>query len=119
MAAGRKPKPTALKLLQGTHRKDRSRNEPKGELSRKGPSSWIKDLKAKHAWRSLENILGPSNVFTDFDRLSLELLVTTYSQWREATVKCEISVVYTEKGYPLPNPYLQIKMIGTVNRQKA
>jgi len=100
--AGRKPKPTNLKKQQGTFRKDRVRNEPKGELTKKGPSYWIKDPKAKNAWKTLEKILGPIGVLTDMDKIALEMLVLTCSQWREAVEKSSVSYSTTENGYPMP-----------------
>lgn len=108
--AGRKPLPTQLKILRGTARKDRLNNEPKGKLTVTGAPYWLKDKKAKHAWKELEKMLGPIGVLTDLDRMALEPLVITYSQWREACDKASIEVEYTENGYPIPNPYLQIQM---------
>lgn len=46
MARGRKPKPTHLKLIAGTFRKDRSsKNEPKPELAISVPPELSDDAK--------------------------------------------------------------------------
>jgi len=83
---GRPRKPTDLKLLQGTYRKDRSpANEPKPEkvsLPPKPPSYLTKW--AKKLWKSLAVELTEKGILTTIDTPALEACCEAYGQYRAA-----------------------------------
>jgi P27 family predicted phage terminase small subunit len=71
--AGRKPKPTALKLIQGTHRKDRAApNEPKPKQTARVPSPPAEMGKiAKNEWKRIASELHDMGVLTRIDTKAL------------------------------------------------
>ncbi|MBA7533850.1 hypothetical protein ES705_26096 [subsurface metagenome] len=74
---GRKPKPAALKRIEGTYRNDRTRNEPAfAPLHRIDPPRWITDKVARKAWRKLAKMLGGNGLATVADELALGMLVS-------------------------------------------
>jgi len=76
---GRKPKPTALKLIKGTARKHRmNKNEPKPELALLEPApSWL-STEAKKEWKRLIKLLTDSSIVT---KLDLTMLATFCQMW--------------------------------------
>lgn len=77
------PKPTALKVVQGTVRKDRGApNEPKLKVEAPKVPAHLSP-KAKTAWKGLCETLGDMQVLATADAKALELLCDAYSQWRD------------------------------------
>lgn len=118
---GRKPKPTALKLLTGNPGKRRlNRQEPVlPELSASGgaagagdpvPLELVGDEVGSAEWRRLSPILRASRTVTDGDLGSLVAVCQQWSRYLEAntSVKSSGLVVRSQSGYPMPNPYLAI-----------
>jgi P27 family predicted phage terminase small subunit len=111
--AGRNPKPTALKLIQGTMRSDRANPaepKPTGDLidapkSLSDSEKLIWDYAIQHAPKGLLKLL---------DLSTLEVWVTAYAFHREAKEKVKLlgQVIKTPSGYPVVNPYL-----SNVNKQ--
>ena len=84
--AGRRPKPTKLKIVAGTFRKDRGNpKEPKPPTGRMCEPDWLKG-EAIWAWRQLSELLGPqgTNVLRRQDRYALMLLCDAYQEYRDA-----------------------------------
>lgn len=86
MKRGRKPKPTALKLLTGAFEKDpqrRNRNEPTPSQKTPRCPAYL-DAIAKAEWRYMTKVLADLRLLTMTDRAALELYCHTYSEWRKA-----------------------------------
>lgn len=84
--AGRKPKPSNLKVLQGTNRKDRTNpNEPKPDPVKDVPPSpnWF-DKEGKKEWQRVAKHLFKMGLLTDVDFSALEAYCMTYSRWKLA-----------------------------------
>lgn len=82
--AGRPPKPTALKLLQGTLRPNRTNDRepiPPGGIARM--PEWLSD-DARKWWRSIAPMLRQMNVLTVADTHALALLCDAYAEYLEA-----------------------------------
>jgi P27 family predicted phage terminase small subunit len=81
---GRKPKPTALKVVQGNPgRRPLNKLEPKPEPGIPVCPSWLSS-KGKFAWKEISTLLGDMRVLTKADRKALELLCDAYSEYRDA-----------------------------------
>jgi P27 family predicted phage terminase small subunit len=108
--AGRRPKPTKLKLLQGTQRSDRiNRQEPdpKSEIP-----SCPKHLQgeARREWKRITKELGALGLLTRVDRAAIAGYCDAYGRWAEAAAKLSEKglLVKAPSGYPILNPYLSI-----------
>jgi len=105
--AGRKPKPTALKVVQGTFRKDRANErepKPSGDLS-DAPEHFSEAQRA--AWQyAIEH--APKGLLKKLDLSVLEIWVTACIFHREAAQKVAQTgqVIKSPSGYPVMNPYL-------------
>lgn len=112
--AGRRPKPTQLKVITGNPgKRPLNTKEPKPAVKRLVPPAWL-DPKARYAFQELEKILGEDmRVLTGADRMALELLCDVYSEYREArdVILRDGSTyeVETEQGsYVRPRPEVAI-----------
>jgi P27 family predicted phage terminase small subunit len=82
MRAGRKPKPTALKLLQGNPGKRPIRfREPKPTVGAPKPPAWL-DAYALQEWRRVVPALDKIGILTCVDGFVLEAYCTCYGAWR-------------------------------------
>jgi len=84
--AGRPKKPTKLKLIQGTFRKDRAvENEPQPEsvVEIPRPPSYLNKY-AKKMWKTLVGELVHKGILTVLDLPALEVCCETYGQYRLA-----------------------------------
>ena len=82
---GRRPRPTALKILEGNpgHR-PLGRGEPKPPIGVPPCPKHLRGL-ARVAWRRIGEQLARMNVATSVDQDALELLVGAYAEYRAAT----------------------------------
>ena len=100
-ARGRKPKPTALKVLEGNPGKrplnDHEPIPPKGEL--KCPS-WLLP-EAKKEWKRLASSLEAMGVLTMADLTAFAGYCQAYARWREAEefITQHGSIFRTPSGY--------------------
>lgn len=103
------PKPTALRVLDGTAGKGKStKNEPKGVGSIGGPPDYF-DKVQKAAWfEAVAN--APIGVLTGSDRETLVVFIVALCEYRRAVVKVRKrgQVVTTKAGNPVQNPHLSI-----------
>ena len=78
---GRKPKPTALKIIKGTARKHRMNDkEPKPETAKKqAPPGWL-NVDAKKEWKRLIAELTDNGIVTNLD---LSMLAALCQLWGE------------------------------------
>lgn len=113
MTAGRKPKPTVVKLLHGVpgHRA-LPENEPQGQGILWAPPVWF-DTEQRNQWHySLEK--SPLGLLTETDREMLMLWVCACVEYARANIEVRKhgQVIKTREGNVIQNPYL-----GVMNRQ--
>jgi len=111
MKGGHNRKPTALKVLEGTARRDRLKNEPKPRPIRPRCPRWLPP-EAKRKWRELTPKLERLGVLTELDG---EKLATACLHW---SLMIEAAKDVKERGILIPsaredgalvkNPGLQI-----------
>ena len=81
---GRKPKPTAVKVLEGNPGK-RSLNtaEPKPEKKAPRCPSWLED-EAKKEWKRMCKQLEQLGILTEIDMAAFAGYCQAYARWKEA-----------------------------------
>src|SRR5262249_51386707 len=83
---GRKPKPSTMKLLQGTFRNDRANpDEPKPEIPEILNAPDCLDAYGREAWEKLVPQLPKLRLFTSLDLLFVAMICADYSVFRRAT----------------------------------
>lgn len=86
---GRPPKPTALKLIQGTARPDRlNKREPKPKLGAPSCPSHL-DQAARNEWRRVVPELVKLGVISRIDAATLAAYCQNYSRWVAAELELE------------------------------
>jgi P27 family predicted phage terminase small subunit len=108
--AGRRPKPTHLKLLNGNPGKRRiNPNEPKPPGEIPVPPDHLGDT-AKAEWNRIGEILLRLGLLTTLDRAALAAYCTTYARWIDAeeALKKTGPIVRAPSGYPMISPYLVV-----------
>lgn len=108
MTAGRKPKPTNLKLIQGTFRPDRANPfEPKPRLSIPPCPKYLQG-EARKQYGKMAKKLARIGLMTELDDMALSMLCQAWSEYLEATdqVKKSGMLVKSPNGFPVLNPYL-------------
>ena len=100
--AGRPPKPTALKVLEGTWRPDRANP---AEVSPAAPADlsppqWLTGG-AGDKWNELAPTLARNGLLTECDLDALALYCVTWARWREAedAIGEHGSVTTAQSGY--------------------
>lgn len=93
--AGRRPKPTRLKVLQGKpgHR-SLPKHEPKPIVGVPPAPEWLVP-EARALWDELSEMLVRLRVLTEADRPALELTCATWARWKQA------AQVLTEQGHSM------------------
>lgn len=82
--AGRKPKPTHLKIVQGNPgKRGLNRKEPHAEAGIPPAPSWLSD-KAKSAWDEVAPLLQAMGVLTVADGMALQGLCEAHADWLAA-----------------------------------
>ena len=108
--AGRKPKPTAIKKLEG--------NPGKRKLNTKEPipakgmpecPDWLL-LEAKKEWERLCDLMNQMGVLTEVDMAAFAAYCQSYARWKEAQehIDSEGSTFETDKGYQQQTPWVGI-----------
>lgn len=107
---GRKPKPTALRLLAGNPGKRAiNKDEPRVRPSIPACPREL-SLRVKREWRKLAVQLYDAGVLTEIDRIALAGLVVSYVRWIEAQeglIKTGL-LVKGPNGIPRQNPLIRI-----------
>ena len=81
---GRKPKPTALKVLEGNPgKRPLNKNEPKPEKKSPKCPSWL-EPEAKKEWRRMSKILEELGILTEIDASAFSGYCQAYARWKEA-----------------------------------
>ena len=106
--AGRKPKPTAVKVLEGNpgKRKLNTREPAPGNGLPECPE-WLLP-EAKEEWHRLCLKLNQMGVLTEADRAAFAAYCQSYARWKEAQehIDAEGATYQTEKGMIRPNPWV-------------
>lgn len=106
---GRKPVPTALKLVRGNPgKRPLPEHEPQPEAGAAMPE-WISPEAAKH-WPLIARQLDDAGVLTQMDAQALGLYCEAFARWKHANEQVVKfgSVVKAPSGYPVQSPYLSI-----------
>jgi len=108
---GRKPKPTALKLLDGNPgKRPLNEREPLMLQGLPEPPEWL-DAEARAEWDRIVPELAEMGLLSRADRPALTAYCTAWSRWVEAEAmvkKLGTIVKSPEKGFPMKSPYLSI-----------
>ncbi|MBQ9631798.1 MAG: phage terminase small subunit P27 family [Lachnospiraceae bacterium] len=108
---GRKPKPTALKELEGNPgKRPLNKNEPKP--AKKAPScpKWLDD-EAKKEWRRLAPSMEKLGILTEADRTAFASYCQAYSRWKAAEefmTNSGTTIFKTPSGYWQQLPQVSI-----------
>jgi P27 family predicted phage terminase small subunit len=109
MPVGRKPKPTALKELQGNPgKRPLNKREPKPTGVPTCPSHL--DANAKKEWKRISKELLAIGLLTSVDRAALAAYCAAYSRWiaAEESIARFGLVIKAPSGYPVQNPFVSI-----------
>ena len=107
---GRKPTPTALKVLRGNPgRRPLNAREPKPKTGLPPCPSSLKGS-ARLAWRQMAKMLRDAGIGTTLDRNAMILLVDAWETYVSATTTLRQSglLVKSPTGYPMQNPLLAV-----------
>jgi P27 family predicted phage terminase small subunit len=106
---GRKPKPTALKILYGNPGKRRlNENEPKPPLEIPDPPDHLDDV-AKKEWARITALLSQLGLISQLDMAGIASYCVSFSRWADAerrVMKHGIIVISPDKKFPMKSPYL-------------
>ena len=81
------PKPTVLKAMAGTTRRDRANPaEPQPPVMIPGtkPPSWLRGTRRRRTWAELVELLTSQRLLTTLDQAALGILVDAYGDYLEA-----------------------------------
>ena len=107
--SGRKPKPTALKLITGNPgKRPLPKNEPMLETGADMPE-WLSEAAREH-WPLVSKQLTDAGIMTQIDAQALGLYCEAFARWRDANERVAKfgSVVKAPSGFPVQSPYLAI-----------
>lgn len=108
--AGRKPKPTAVKKLEGNPGKRKlNTKEPNPGKGMPDCPAWLLP-EAKTEWIRLSEKLNQMGVLTEIDRSVFAAYCQSYARWKEAQehINSEGATYETENGMQRPNPWVAI-----------
>lgn len=103
---GPAPKPTRLKLLEGTYRPDRAaRNEPMPDPAIPEPPEDLHP-EARAEWDRIVPHLAELGLLSELDRTALAAYCQLYARWWEAerAIREYGMVQYTDTGYATQRP---------------
>src|SRR5262245_40702593 len=107
---GRKPEPTALKILRGNPgKRPLNPDEPTPAAADVTAPEWL-DPAAKAEWARLAPILSRNGLLTEMDVDALTAYCQAWCTWRTAVQKIrEFGLVIKAKnGFPMQSPYVPI-----------
>ena len=124
MTSGRKPKPTALRLVEGNRGKRAiNKKEAQLDLAEPTPPEFL-NTDAKVEWGRVVGTLFCAGLMTELDRATLAAYCQAYGRWAQAeralsrmADKDEFNralMVKTHNGTAIQNP-----LVGTANKAKA
>lgn len=107
---GRKPKPTALKMLEGNPGgRPLNTKGPKPEKKAPRCPSWLED-EAKKEWKRMAKVLEQMGLLTEMDMAAFAGYCQAYARWKEAEefLTQHGSMVRTPNGYLQQVPQVSI-----------
>ena len=107
---GRKPKPTALKMLEGNPGgRPLNTKEPKPEKKAPRCPSWLED-EAKKEWKRMAKVLEQMGLLTEMDMAAFAGYCQSYARWKEAEefIEKHGTIVKTPSGYWQQVPQVSI-----------
>lgn len=108
---GRKPKPTALKKLEGNPgKRPLNELEPMPAITMLRCPNWL-ESEARKEWRRLAPLLISAGILTAADAVTFAGYCQAYARWREAEEQIsKLGMIYKDKvtGKIHPNPYIAI-----------
>ena len=82
--SGRKPKPTAVKVLEGNPgKRSLNRQEPKPEKKAPRCPAWLED-EAKKEWKRMAKQMEQLGILTEIDMAAFAGYCQAYARWKEA-----------------------------------
>lgn len=108
--SGRKPKPTAVKQLEGNPGKRKlNENEPKPVKRAPPCPKWLTD-DAKKEWRRLSKQMEHMGILTEVDMTAFAGYCQAYARWKEAEefISKHGAIVKTPSGYWQQVPQVSI-----------
>lgn len=110
MSRGRRPKPTAIKLVRGNPgKRPLNHREPKPTLTIPRCPPELSAV-ARKEWRRISRHLSELGLLTAIDRAALASYCQGWAQWLDANVQLQKHgpVVRAPSGYPMLSPYLAV-----------
>ena len=107
---GRKPTPTAIKILEGNPgKRELNKNEPKPVKKAPSCPKWL-ETEAKKEWRRLAKKMEAMGILTEVDMAAFAGYCQSYARWKEAEERITDRglVIRTPSGYPQQVPYISI-----------
>ena len=110
---GRKPKPTAVKMLEGNPGKRKLNENELNVVKLTGdvpsPPSWLLP-DAKKEWKRLAKNLSDLGVLTNLDLQTFASYCQAYARWKDAERKIAErgNIIETKTGYLQQNPLINI-----------
>lgn len=121
MTRGPLPKPTHLKLISGTARKDRmNKREPKPEIKVPSCPDFL-DEEAKREWRRITPQLKRLRIISRIDRAMLASYCQAWSRWKRAeeAIRQHGEVFITPNGFVQKRPEVTIARESMLLMEKA
>lgn len=107
---GRKPKPTAIKQLEGNPGK-RKLNSSEPQPDRKAPKcpEWLSE-EAKIEWHRLADVMEAMGILTEIDMAAFAGYCQSYARWKDAEefISRHGAIVKTPSGYWQQVPQVSI-----------
>ena len=107
---GRKPKPTALKLLEGNPgKRELNQFEPKPAGGLPICPDWLME-DAKEEWYRLAAVMNKMGILSEVDQSAFAVYCQTWARWKEAQehIDREGSTFETDSGQIKRNPWVAI-----------
>jgi len=107
---GRKPRPTALKVLEGNPGKRKlNEKEPRPEKIAPSCPKWL-ESEAKKEWRRLAKKMEAIGILTEMDMAAFAGYCQAYARWKEAEefITQHGTIVRTPSGYWQQVPQVSI-----------
>lgn len=118
--SGRKPKPTSMKVIQGTFRPDRAKDEPEYQKGLPPCPDHLSD-KARSAWNHIGPMLEKAGLLTHGDGFALEGLCEAYADLRDARAAIRarggLTYVTESAGGEMVRPFPEITMISDADKR--
>src|SRR5262245_13474122 len=120
---GRKPVPTALRILRGNPSKRPLPDQevtPQAVRESIAPPEWLDDP-AKKEWARVAPLLAKNGLLTELDLDALSADCRAYTQWREASEHLARfgPVVFSRRNkYPIQSPYVSLAKQALLTMQR-